>query len=39
MNTTVNATFRFAGSEPPNEVVVEFAGKSARFHVIPESKP
>jgi hypothetical protein len=33
LSTTVNATFRFAGSEPPNEVVVEWAGGSARFRV------
>lgn len=34
LSTTVNAMFRFAGSEPPNEVVVEWAGESARFRVI-----
>jgi hypothetical protein len=39
LSTTVNATFRFAGSEPPNEVVVEWASRSARFRVIREAKP
>jgi len=34
LSTTVNATFRFAGTEPPSEVVVQWAGESARFRVI-----
>lgn len=34
LSTTVNAVFRFAGSEPPSEVVVEWAGESVRFRVI-----
>ena len=34
LSTTANAFFQFAGSAPPREIVVRWAGEVARFYIV-----